>query len=122
MEIRNEELRHMRLLDELVTELGGDSTVLTPSANREALACRGIADVLMDPRTTLLDALESIVIAELTDHEQWVGLIDAARDAGREDLARTFISAESTEEAHLRKVRGWIAAGRTASRSEVVSS
>ena len=37
----------------------------------------------------------------------------------REDLARAFIAAQSTEDEHLSKVRAWIAAGRAAARDEV---
>ena len=117
--IRAEELSHMRMLDALITEIGGDSTVVTPCANREAIASRGIGDVLMDPRTSLLDGLESIVVAELADNEQWVGLIESARELDREDLARAFLSAHRTEEEHLAKVRAWISAGRVAAREQM---
>ena len=110
--IRNEEHRHMLMLDQLLRDLGADPTAFTPCANREIVSSKGIADVLLDPRTSLLDGLESIVVAELTDHEQWVGLVDAARDLGRENLVRMFLANQATEEEHLAKVRRWITAGR----------
>jgi rubrerythrin len=116
--IRDEEHAHMRMLERMIGELGGDPTAVTPSANREAIASRGVGDILADPRTSLLDGLEVIVIAELTDHEQWVGLVEVARDMNREDLARPFIAAQSTEDEHLSKVRAWISSGRAAAREQ----
>lgn len=110
--IRDEEHRHVVMLDGLLHDLGANPTTLTPSANREVISSRGIGDVLLDPRTGLLDGLEAIVIAELADHEQWMALVDTARDLRRENLARIFIASQATEEEHLSKVRRWIAAGR----------
>ena len=112
-QIRNEEHRHMLMLEQLLRDLGADPTAFTPCANREIVASKGIADVLLDPRTSLLDGLESIVVAELADHEQWIGLVETARDLGRENLARIFVTNQTTEEEHLSKVRRWISAGRT---------
>lgn len=116
--IRDEEHAHMRMLDGLIADLGGDPTVVTPCANRELVASKGIIDVLVDPRTSLLDGLESIVVAELADHEQWIGLVDIARELDRDDLVRDFVTAQSTEDEHLTKVRSWIAAGRSAVREQ----
>jgi rubrerythrin len=111
-QIRDEEHRHVVMLDRILHDLGADPTTLTPCANREVVASRGIGDVLLDPRTSLLDGLEAIVIAELADHEQWMALVDTARDLRRENLARIFMANQATEEEHLSKVRRWIAAGR----------
>jgi rubrerythrin len=111
-QIHDEEHRHMVMLDRLLNDLGADPTTVTPCANRELVTCRGIGDVLLDPRTRLLDGLEAIVIAELADHEQWMALVDTARDLRRENLARIFVANQATEEEHLSKVRRWIAAGR----------
>jgi rubrerythrin len=111
-QIRDEEHRHVAMLDRILHDLGADPTMLTPCANREVVTSRGIGDVLLDPRTSLLDGLEAIVIAELADHEQWMALVDTARDLRRENLARIFVASQATEEEHLSKVRHWIAAGR----------
>ncbi len=111
-QIRDEEHRHMVMLERILHDLGADPTAITPCANREVVTSRGIGDVLLDPRTGLLDGLEAIVIAELADHEQWMALVDTARDLRRENLARIFIANQATEEEHLSKVRRWIAAGR----------
>lgn len=120
-EIRDEELAHMRMLDRLITELGGDSTAVTPCANVQAVASRGIGDVLTDPRTSLLDGLGVIVIAELADHEEWIGLIELSRELDKDDLMHNFQSAQITEEEHLSKVRRWISAGRHAARGQITN-
>lgn len=118
-EIREQELAHMRMLDSIITDVGADSTVMTPCANREIVMSRGIGDILVDPRTSLLDGLEAIIVAELADHEEWIGLVDIARDMNRDDLVRSFTNAQRTEDEHLTKVRAWIAAGRSAVRDQV---
>lgn len=119
MTIRDQELVHARMLHALITELGGDPTALTPRADLQLVGSRGIIDVIVDPRTSLLDGLEAIVFAELADHEEWIGLIELARELGREDLVHAFQTAQLTEELHLSKIRRWISAGRAAARDEL---
>ncbi|MGE3546950.1 MAG: ferritin-like domain-containing protein, partial [Kofleriaceae bacterium] len=110
MEIRNEEHHHALLVQELIVSLGGDPTVVTPCANLQSIASRGIGDVLLDPRTTLIECLDAILVAELADRESWenlVGLVGAM--SGHDDAASRIKAAKDEEEQHLVKVRGWIA-------------
>ena len=109
--ILSEELQHFRLLVELVKALGGDPTELTPSANVQLTASHGVGQVLVDPRTTLLQSLEAILLAELTDNECWETLAGLARLAGQEELTEQCEAALLTEQEHLEKVRSWLAAG-----------
>jgi len=109
--ILSEELQHFRMLVELVKALGADPTELTPSANVQLTASHGVGQVLMDPRTTLLQSLEAILMAELTDNECWETLTGLARLAGQEELAERCEAALLTEQEHLEKVRSWLAAG-----------
>lgn len=109
-EIRDEEHEHMQLAQSLIVRIGGDPTVVTPCANLQAVASRGIGDVLMDPRTTLLECLDSILIAELADHESWEVLADLAASVAP-DLEAELREAEQTEAEHLARVRAWVAAG-----------
>lgn len=118
-EIRDEELAHMRMLERVISELGGDPTALTPTANLQSIAGRGLGDVLADPRTTLLDGLDTIIVAELADHEAWIGLIEMARELDHNELVPMFQSAQLTEEEHLSKVRRWLSAGRHAARLQL---
>jgi len=112
-QIRNEEHGHMQLVQELIIQLGGDPTVVTPCANLQAVASRGIGDILVDPRTTLLECLDAMLVAEMTDHESWEMLVALAAPLASE-LEPELRAAEQTEAEHLVKVRAWVAAGTSA--------
>lgn len=111
VELREEELGHFLLLRRVILELGGDPTAMTPSANLESNTGKGVGDVISDPRCTLLEGLEAVVVAELADHEGWEGLIELAETLGHQGLAEHFQAALMTEQDHLEKVRRWVAAG-----------
>jgi hypothetical protein len=111
MHILEEEYEHGDLLTHAITDLGGDPTTLTPSANLAANISAGLPQVLSDPRTNLLQSLEAIVVAELADNECWAALEALARQGGHGDLADRCEEAIEHERDHLRKVRTWIAAG-----------
>jgi hypothetical protein len=110
LEIREQELGHALLAQELIGSLGGDPTVITPCASLQATASRGIGDVLVDPRTSFIDCLETILIAELADQDSWAGLARAAEPLGNADLTQKITQAQNTELEHISKVRGWIQA------------
>jgi len=109
--VLQEEYRHFTLLQAAIEQLGGDPTAVTPSANLHATAAHGIKMVIVDPRTTLLQSLEAILIAELADNACWEALIELAQGAGEDALVRQFEQALTTEQEHLQKVHAWLAAG-----------
>ncbi|MGE3540192.1 MAG: ferritin-like domain-containing protein [Candidatus Tectimicrobiota bacterium] len=109
--ILDEEYQHFLMLQTVIERLGGDPTAVTPSANLSAVASQGIPQVLVDPRTTLLQSLEAIMIAELADHACWEALVEFAQQAGETDLAQQFEQALTTEQEHLIRVQTWLAAG-----------
>jgi hypothetical protein len=117
LQIRNEEHGHMQLVEVLIREIGGDPTVVTPCANLQALASRGIGDVLLDPRTTLLECLDAILVAEMTDHESWELLVNLAAPVITKH-ANDLRMAQQTEAEHLVKVRAWVAAGNVVAQPE----
>jgi rubrerythrin len=106
--IRDDEQQHLALAQQLIVELGGDPTVVTPCANLQALASRGVCDILVDPRTTLVECLDAIVVAELTDRESWEQLALAAERAGETRLVEQARETERKEAEHLANVRRWI--------------
>jgi rubrerythrin len=106
-----EERQHMALVKEAIESLGGDPTLMSPSADVAGTAALGIVNVLVDPRTNLLQSLEAIMIAELTDNECWDTLVELATKAGQAELAQRFDGARLHEREHLVKVRTWIANG-----------
>lgn len=105
-----EEHDHFRMVADAIGTMGGDATVMTPSADLHATLSRGIADVMVDPRTTFAQCLEGILVAELADNECWENLIELAQQNGRQDMAGTFERALAEERDHLASVRTWIAA------------
>ncbi|HEU5077288.1 MAG TPA: ferritin-like domain-containing protein, partial [Polyangiaceae bacterium] len=111
LEILNEEHRHFSELGLQVRMLGGDPTAVTPSANLAAVASEGVLKVVTDPRTTLLQSLEGVLIAELVDNDCWHVLSQLAKRHGLEDLITLCQEAEATEQRHLDRVRAWLAAG-----------
>ena len=109
--VRQEEYRHFTLLQSAIEQLGGDPTAVTPSANIQTTAAHGITEVIVDPRTTLLQSLEATLIVELTDNACWEALIELAQEAGENALVQQFQEALKNEQDHLEKVQAWIAAG-----------
>jgi hypothetical protein len=110
-QIRQEEYGHFVLLQSTIAQLGGDPTTVTPSANLQATVAHGVTMVLVDPRTTLLQSLEAILVAELADNACWEALMELAQAAGEETLVPQFEAALFTEQEHLTKVHTWLAAG-----------
>jgi hypothetical protein len=111
LQILEEEHRHFAMLVEDMRTIGGDPTAMTPSADIAGTAAMGVLKVVTDARTTLLQGLEAILVAELTDRDGWHALIALARHAGKDDLVERYEAAEAREAEHIEKVRGWIAAG-----------
>jgi rubrerythrin len=110
VEIRDQEHGHALLAQELIRALGGDPTMVTPCASLQATASRGIVDVLVDPRTSLIDCLETILVAELTDQDSWAALARSAEALGDTGMAAKITQAQQTELQHLKKLRGWLEA------------
>jgi rubrerythrin len=110
LKIRGEELRHFEMVHALIEKMGGDPTVVTPCANLQATASRGVCDVLVDPRTTLIECLDAILVAELADHASWEMLASMAQLVNQPALMSALREGERTEAEHLVKVRGWLAA------------
>jgi len=106
--IRDDEIRHAMLLKRAIETLGADPTAVTPSADVAAVASQGLVAVLTDPRTTLSEALKTLVIAELADNDAWVTLRELAQRLGQDDLANEFSRALDEEEEHLAMVRSWV--------------
>ncbi|HET7369527.1 MAG TPA: ferritin-like domain-containing protein [Gammaproteobacteria bacterium] len=104
----DEELEHFNMLVEIMERLGGDPTAMTPSADVTAVASQGIIKLLGDPRTTLPQALQGLLMLENTDLEGWNGLIGLADSIGQKSLEQQFRQAEETEQTHQTRVREWL--------------
>lgn len=106
--IGREELEHFLLLNETITQLGGDPTVQSPSADVAAVASLGIIQVLTDPRSSMSQCLQAMLTAELTDNAGWELLIKLADNLGYTDMTAEFQTALKNEEEHLQNVRNWL--------------
>ena len=109
-EHRLEELAHFEMIREAIVQLGADPTVMTPSADLQAVASMGILQVITDPRTDLFECLDVMLIAELADNDAWEMLAQLARDLGQDRLAEDFHGALLDERRHLMHVREWVSA------------
>jgi len=111
LEILNEEHLHFTDLEQMMLTLGGDPTAVTPSANLASVATEGVLKLVTDPRTSLLQSLEGILVAELVDSDGWLMLRTTAKSQGLADLVSVCEKAEGDEQRHLALVRSWLLAG-----------
>ena len=118
LHILQEEYEHADLLQRAIKSLGGDPTAISPSADLASNISAGLPQVLTDPRTNLLQCLEAILVAELSDNECWTTLETLAAQAGNTELATQCQEAILHEREHLMNVRQWIAAGQGRDMSE----
>ncbi|KYF50256.1 hypothetical protein BE04_45310, partial [Sorangium cellulosum] len=107
--IYREEAEHFLLVASVIRMLGADPTAETPLADVHGVASCGLIKVVTDPRTNLADALEAMLIAELTDNDAWDVLIDMCQGMSDEVLSQ-FQAARAAEARHLTMVRSWVKA------------
>lgn len=107
-QIGREELEHFLLVNRTITELGGDPTVQSPSADVAGVTSLGILQVLTDPRSSMTHCLQAMLTAELTDNAGWELLIKLADNLGYPDVKAEFEVALEHEEQHLLNVRNWL--------------
>jgi hypothetical protein len=107
-QIREDEHRHFLLLRDTIEHLGADPTTVTPCADLVGVAGLGWVQVLSDPRTTLTQCLDIMLVVELGDNDSWLLLSELAESLGFDDLASQFRVALSEEDDHLAKVRNWV--------------
>lgn len=108
--IHHEELSHFHMLKGYIENLGGDPTAQTPSADVVGVASSGLLKVIADPRTTMPQSLQALLIAELADNDGWSTLIKLAEGFNQDQMAADFRKALEAEERHLMQVRGWLSA------------
>jgi bacterioferritin (cytochrome b1) len=104
-EICDSELEHMLLLKKAMEDVGADPTAMTPGADTMAVASMGLGQVLNDPRTSIAQCLEAILIAELADQDGWNLLIELTREMGNDNLLAQFQKAMAEEEQHVIDIR-----------------
>lgn len=106
--ICDEELEHLILLQKAITGIGGDATMQTPSADVAGVLSHGMVQVVSDPRTTIPQALQAMLNAELADNDGWQMLQGLAAKLGYSDLEKKCAQTFPEEQEHLEKVRLWL--------------
>jgi rubrerythrin len=106
--ICDEELEHFHLLQRAISQLGGDATAMTPSADIAAVISHGVVKVACDPRTTIAQTLQAVLTAELADNDGWQMLQQLAAELGQNDLEKQCEKALEQEQEHLQNVRAWL--------------
>jgi rubrerythrin len=106
--IRDDEEAHFHMVARFLVSIGADPTAMTPCADVMGVASMGHLQVLTDPRTSVAQALNSILAVELTDNASWELLIELVNEAGHTEMSQAFTVALETERQHLETVRGWL--------------
>lgn len=106
--MRDDEESHFHLASRCLVSLGADPTAMTPCADTAGVAGSGLLQVVCDPRTTVAQALNALLLVELGDGAGWELLVELAQEGGHPDMAQAFTVALDTEQRHLAQVRGWL--------------
>jgi ferritin-like protein len=107
-QFHSEELSHFRLASEVMTEIGGDPTAMTPSADVCGVAALGWVQAMTDPRTDFKQCLEIILQAELVDNACWEVLIELSDQLGLKSVSERFQTALNEEMVHLTTIKQWV--------------
>ena len=108
LHFRNEEARHFLEVASALDKLGGDPTAVTPSADVTAVASSGLAQVITDPRTSLDQTIEALLVLEAR-RQRRVGDAHRSRSGfADEETVRGFTNALQEEQEHLTAVRRWV--------------
>ena len=107
-QFRDQEIQHFQIVREAMEALGVDPTAQTPAADVVGVASMGLIQIVTDPRTSVDQCLEALLIAELADYDGWTMLIHMADSMGESDLSSRFGQALGEEREHLTTVRSWL--------------
>lgn len=103
--------RHIAVLEELITALGGDPQYVSPSAratekmNTALLESTFMLDGSIDVMTAELVMLDAVLLAETRDHANWSCLSDLVTSfpegKARDAVRKAVIEVEDEEDTHL---------------------
>jgi rubrerythrin len=91
--------RHVEILEELITALGGDPSYVSPAARATEAADAAILQTTfmlsgsVDVMTSEMVMLEAVLLAEAIDHNNWRAIEALAGDLDDEALRRQFSDA-----------------------------
>ena len=105
---RDEEAAHFEMLAGCMEELGADPTAQTPCADVTGVESFGIMQVLNDPRTTVAQSLNALLVAELADYAGWDLLIKLAEEMKQTGMVKRFRAALEQENKHMMTIKQWV--------------
>jgi rubrerythrin len=115
VEFGEETLRHVEILEELITASGGDPAYVSPSARATEKAAAGILESTfllagsVDPITAELAMLEAVQLAETKDHGNWELLGQLALAMADGPVREATVAAVDVVLAQEEKHWGWAA-------------
>lgn len=107
-QIMFQEMSHFEIVKESIQKLGGDPTAMTPCADVAGVTSMGILQALSDPRTTVSQSLNAILVAEAADNEGWDLLIHLCESTKENEMAERFGSCRGHELQHLAIIRSML--------------
>ncbi|MGZ5000602.1 MAG: ferritin-like domain-containing protein [Methylomonas sp.] len=107
-QFRDDEAEHFTLVKECIVAIGGDPTAQTPCADSSGMAAMGLMQVLNDPRSSIPQCVEAILMAELADVAAWELLIELVSEAGLNGYVSKFEAAKMTEDQHMQTMKDWL--------------
>jgi rubrerythrin len=107
-QFRNDEAEHFALVKDCIVSIGGDPTAQTPCADSSGVAAMGIMQLLNDPRSSIPQCVEAVLMAELADSAAWELLVELANEAGLDEYVDRFQQASLTEDHHMQTIKDWL--------------
>jgi hypothetical protein len=115
-QLRAEDLRHLMTARELIIKLGGDPTVVSPRASMQVPVSASLCQLAADQRTSVADALDTLLVAELVDREAWEQLAAEIAPLCDAELEAQLREVRRAGGEHVVRVRAWLAAAATVAR------
>jgi rubrerythrin len=107
-QFRNDEAEHFALVRDCIIAMGGDPTAQTPCADSSGVAAMGLIQVLNDPRSSIPQCVEAMLIAELADVASWDLLVQLVREVNLDGYIEKFQQARVTEDHHMNTIKRWL--------------
>lgn len=107
-DFHQEEVNHYLILREVLNQMGVDPQVPTSGSEICETASIGWFQVMENPQTTFLQALEILLQSELVDNSGWELLIELTERSGLGKLAIQFQQCLDQETRHLTTIKEWV--------------
>jgi rubrerythrin len=104
----HQEAKHSDIVNDVMTQVGGEMPAITPPYDLSASLSMGWLELINDPRSTFLQALEIVLQAELLNHAGWELLIELAERKEMPKIATQFQECLDEKDVHIEAVKQWV--------------